>query len=162
MKHNRKSEPSRPAGLGSGSSPRPIFDAFEAERIAEMQSLLQAENSRLALENQTLRARLDRPPLSADAILNAGLALGRLVMQKNAAYGSSVTETGEFLRLLFPRGIPLDRYRDVGLIVRLLDKLMRIAHDGSAFGESPWQDIAGYGLLGSLSQSQVSGLKSQD
>ena len=33
-------------------------------------------------------------------------------------------------------------------VVRVLDKLFRIATDRDALGESPWRDIAGYGLLG--------------
>jgi len=35
--------------------------------------------------------------------------------------------------------------------VRTLDKVCRIAKGNKdAFGESPWRDIAGYGLLGAV------------
>ena len=33
-------------------------------------------------------------------------------------------------------------------VVRIVDKLFRIATDKDAFGESPFKDIAGYGILG--------------
>ena len=33
-------------------------------------------------------------------------------------------------------------------IVRIVDKLFRITNQKDAFGESPYRDIAGYGLLG--------------
>jgi hypothetical protein len=37
-------------------------------------------------------------------------------------------------------------------VVRILDKLFRIANDKSAFNEDPWQDIAGYGILGTYNK----------
>jgi hypothetical protein len=77
-----------------------------------------------------------------------GTDLGKLLEEKNAAYGSSFATSGDFLRLLFPRGVPADRYDDALLMVRIFDKQMRIATDKDAFGESPYQDIAGYGILG--------------
>lgn len=77
-----------------------------------------------------------------------GTEIGALVEQKNAAYGSSFAVAGDFLRLLFPDGVPADRYDDALLLVRIFDKQMRIATDKDAFGESPYQDIAGYGILG--------------
>jgi hypothetical protein len=77
-----------------------------------------------------------------------GTDLGKLLEEKNAAYGSSFAASGDFLRLLFPRGVPADRYDDALLMVRIFDKQMRIATDKDAFGESPYQDIAGYGILG--------------
>jgi len=33
-------------------------------------------------------------------------------------------------------------------MIRIIDKLFRIATQKEAFGESPYRDIAGYGLLG--------------
>jgi hypothetical protein len=74
--------------------------------------------------------------------------IGKLVAEKNAAYGSSFAKCGEFLRILYPDGIQPDQYHDALLIVRIFDKLMRIATAKDALGESPYRDIAGYGLLG--------------
>lgn len=75
-------------------------------------------------------------------------AVGALVNEKNAAYGNSFEQAGEFLKLLFPNGIPPESYDDMLCIVRIFDKLKRVATNKDAFGESPFQDIVGYGLLG--------------
>lgn len=74
--------------------------------------------------------------------------IGTLVEAKNAAYGSSFAKCGDFLRILYPDGIAPAQYQDALLIVRIFDKLMRIATAKDALGESPYRDITGYGLLG--------------
>lgn len=74
--------------------------------------------------------------------------IGKLVDDKNAAYGSSFDQAGDFLKLLYPDGIPVDSYTDMLCVVRIFDKLKRIATRKDAFGESPYGDIVGYGLLG--------------
>ena len=73
--------------------------------------------------------------------------LGKLVDKKNAAYGSSFDKSGDVLRILYPEGVEADQFEDMLAIARVLDKLFRIATDRDALGESPWKDIAGYGLL---------------
>ncbi len=77
-----------------------------------------------------------------------GAEIGKLVEDKQAAYGDSFGKTGDFLRLCYPDGIPVEKYDDALCLVRIFDKLMRIATDKDALGESPYRDIAGYGLLG--------------
>lgn len=74
--------------------------------------------------------------------------IGELVEEKNKSYGNSFAKCGEFLRLLFPAGIQPAQYDDALALVRIFDKQMRIATRKDAFGESPYRDIAGYGLLG--------------
>jgi hypothetical protein len=74
--------------------------------------------------------------------------IGELVEHKNAAYGSSFAKAGAFLRLLYPEGLAPEQYGDALLLVRIFDKLQRIATDRDALGESPYRDIAGYGILG--------------
>jgi len=74
--------------------------------------------------------------------------LGELLVRKNAAYGSSFLKAGEFLALLYPMGIRPEQYTDALLLVRIFDKCMRVATRKGAFGESPYLDIAGYGILG--------------
>lgn len=74
--------------------------------------------------------------------------IGKLVTEKNQAYGSSFKTSAVALRLLYPDGIQPKSYRDALLLVRVWDKMMRIATDKDALGESPWRDIAGYGILG--------------
>lgn len=72
--------------------------------------------------------------------------IGRLVDEKNSQYGDSINSTAEFLRLLFPEGIPVEAYGDLGVIVRVFDKLKRIAN-GNQGEENAWSDLAGYGIL---------------
>lgn len=74
--------------------------------------------------------------------------IGALVDEKNKAYGNSFDQAGEFLRLLYPDGIAPEKYTDMLCIIRIFDKLKRVATKKDAFGESPYQDIVGYGLLG--------------
>ena len=83
-----------------------------------------------------------------------GEALGGLVDEKNQAYGSSFDKSGDFLALIYPNGINTDQYTDALLLVRIFDKMMRIANKKDAFGESPYNDIAGYGLLGAKKDAQ--------
>lgn len=87
--------------------------------------------------------------------------LGNLVSEKNKAYGDSFAKSGDFLRLLYPAGIDPKQFEDMLGLVRIFDKQMRIATQHSAFGESPWRDIAGYGLLG-LKHSIDKGVKTDD
>jgi hypothetical protein len=83
-----------------------------------------------------------------ERIRELGHQLADLVAEKNVAYGSAFEASGDFLRLLYPDGMKPEQYGQALLLVRVFDKQMRIAHDDGAFGESPWRDIAGYGLLG--------------
>jgi hypothetical protein len=74
--------------------------------------------------------------------------IGSIVAKKNKAYGNSFAKSGTFLQLLYPDGIKPDQYDDALLLVRIFDKQMRIATAPDAFGEDPYADIAGYGVLG--------------
>lgn len=76
-----------------------------------------------------------------------GAAIGRLVSEKQAAYGDAFGKAGQVLAILYPDGIPPEKYGDALAVVRVVDKLFRIATDKDAMGESPWRDIAGYALL---------------
>lgn len=74
--------------------------------------------------------------------------IGKLVDEKQAAYGDSFGKAGKVMKILYPNGIPLEKIDDALCIVRIIDKLFRIATDKDALGESPYRDISGYGLLG--------------
>jgi len=77
-----------------------------------------------------------------------GQSVGKVVASKQRAYGDSFGKSGECLRQMFPHGVDPEQYDDLLTIVRILDKLFRIANDADAFEENPYQDIVGYGLLG--------------
>ena len=62
-----------------------------------------------------------------------GTEIGQLVEKKNQAYGDAAAKTAGILGILYPNGIPVDKYPDALLVVRVLDKLCRIA-DGDKEG----------------------------
>lgn len=79
--------------------------------------------------------------------------LGTLLASKAEGYGPSWKTTAEVLAAFFPNGIPVNAYEDVLLLIRVLDKLARLANNlshnqGDPLGESPWKDLAGYGVIG--------------
>ena len=76
------------------------------------------------------------------------IEIGSLVDKKNAAYGDSFHKSGDILAILYPNGIKVEQYQNMLAVVRIIDKLFRIAKDKDALGENPFKDIAGYGILG--------------
>jgi selenophosphate synthase len=87
--------------------------------------------------------------------------IGKLVAQKNSAYGSSFAQAHLILQVLYPNGIKVEQYTDALAIIRVIDKLFRIANAKDAFGESPWRDITGYGILGVVNGISQSGKSEQ-
>lgn len=77
-----------------------------------------------------------------------GKKIGHLVTEKNKAYGDSFTTCGEFLKLLYPDGISPEQYTDALCLVRIFDKMKRIATDKNYGNEEPYTDLVGYGILG--------------
>lgn len=75
------------------------------------------------------------------------LELGKLVTEKNAAYGDSFAKSAKFLELLYPNGVQVHQYQDMLALARDFDKSARIATDEDAFGENPWGDKGGYAIL---------------
>ena len=73
--------------------------------------------------------------------------LSTILSMKNEAYGNAFDKTTEILKLLYPNGITVEQYKDVHVIIRMLDKISRIARDNDPFGESPYKDLAGYSIL---------------
>ena len=77
-----------------------------------------------------------------------GVEIGKLVQEKNSAYGDSFGQSCRILEVLYPGGIQPNQYLDALAITRVIDKLFRLANKKDAFGESPWRDICGYSILG--------------
>lgn len=101
----------------------------------------QSEHVNYVLDQEAWKA----PPESAYTF--AGHAIGSLVELKQRAYGDSFGRSGAVLRQLWPDGILPDQYADLLTVVRIIDKLFRVANNKHAFNESPYRDIVGYGLL---------------
>lgn len=75
-----------------------------------------------------------------------GKEIGKLVDTKNIQYGAAFAKSGGILRILYPKGISLDQYDNMLTLVRIIDKMFRIATN-DAGPEEPWADIAGYAIL---------------
>ena len=73
--------------------------------------------------------------------------ISQLVEEKQDAYGNAFERTAQILSILYPNGINVEQLHDAALLVRVLDKICRIAHNNETMGESPWRDICGYSLL---------------
>lgn len=73
-----------------------------------------------------------------------------LVETKQKAYGDSFGKSGKIMEILYPEGIKPQQLNDSLTVVRILDKLFRIATDKNALGESPFKDIMGYALLAAV------------
>ena len=71
--------------------------------------------------------------------------LKELLLEKRKAYGNSFNNAPQILQHLYPNGVSVDQYEDLLTIVRIIDKLYRIANQADT--EDPWQDIAGYAVL---------------
>lgn len=73
-------------------------------------------------------------------------------VDKNKKYGDAARKVTELLYVLYPNGIDPEQYPDALLLIRALDKVVRLAsytpERREADDESPWVDLAGYGLLG--------------
>ena len=76
-----------------------------------------------------------------------GKEVGALVDTKQECYGNSFGNSEAFLRLLYPDGIKPEQYKDLLTIIRIFDKLKRIATNNDSLGEDPWADICGYSIL---------------
>jgi len=84
-------------------------------------------------------------------------SIGDLTAEKNTAYGDSFLVSGQILTLLYPDGVQPAQYGDMLAVARIIDKLGRIATRKDAFGESPFKDIAGYGLIGVVADEIAKG-----
>lgn len=122
-------------------------DLKEAEKSRAEREQVAIANLRRIVESEGMSGIVKKvyPP---DGFELLGKELGMLVDRKQEAYGDSIARSKQILGVLYPDGISTDQYADVLLVVRILDKLSRIATEKNAFGESPFRDIAGYGLLG--------------
>lgn len=93
-----------------------------------------------------------------------GKNLGRLVDEKQAAYGDSIAQTEKLMQVFLSRyeegntyKIPKSLLNHILLQVRIIDKQNRIFSNpaGDLMAESPYKDIAGYGLLGNRKSEQT-------
>ncbi|UYL64938.1 MAG: hypothetical protein EJNHJLOP_00049 [Methanophagales virus PBV082] len=84
-----------------------------------------------------------------------------VVEEKNREYGSAFQKVSHILSILFPNGIPTNKYHDAAILIRVLDKICRIvsANDKDVKKDA-WLDICGYGLL-RLSEGDLNGVEDE-
>lgn len=76
--------------------------------------------------------------------------LNELLLQKREAYGNAFFQSSSIMKALYPEGISPDQYENALTIIRICDKLFRIANAKNgqdSMNEDPWKDIAGYAIL---------------
>jgi hypothetical protein len=103
-----------------------------------------------------------------DSYEKLGESVGALVSSKQAAYGDSFSKAPKIISVLYPDGISPDQIESALTVIRVIDKLNRIATNKvDLMGENPWGDIAGYSILevmksgrrGLVSKGLISGVR---
>lgn len=122
-----------------------VFDPAEEDLVDE-------DAAAIERDQEELKGILLQGAREIGRFPEIGLRIGMLVDDKQAQYGDSISSMGPILRHLYPDGIGTAQYDDLGLIVRIIDKIKRITLGNGQGGEDAWSDIAGYGLLGSARQ----------
>ena len=87
--------------------------------------------------------------MSKDTYAEIGKRIGKLCDEKNVSYGDSINFTKKVLQESFPDGVPRERYGEVFILIRILDKVNRIFNNRELPGESQRDsaaDIAGYAI----------------
>lgn len=75
-------------------------------------------------------------------------SLRETLLEKRQFYGNAFNNAPDILTMLYPDGVPVASYSDLLTVVRIIDKLYRIANqESSKDPEDPWKDIAGYAIL---------------
>lgn len=144
-------QPAHPTPHSAQHSP---VNSDATTEIARLKRAL-AETEKAGAEIRAINVRLleERTP---GPFLATAIKIGELVEKKQVAYGDSFGKSGSIMRTLYPAGIPLEKLDDALTVIRIVDKLFRIATDRDALGESPWGDIAGYAILASTRLSRES------
>lgn len=88
----------------------------------------------------------------AKRLRRVGVDVTKNTIDKNRKYGDAARTVADLVAVLYPDGIQPCQYSNALLLIRLLDKVVRVSSYTperlAADDESPWVDIAGYGLLG--------------
>lgn len=78
---------------------------------------------------------------------DAAKMVANVLTEKNASYGDATTVTASIAKLLWSEGIPVSQLDEALVVIRMLDKLCRIAKGTKFANEDAWLDLAGYALL---------------
>lgn len=81
------------------------------------------------------------------------LSIAKLVEKKQIQYGNSFSFSYEVMKVLYPNGMTIEQMSDALVVIRIIDKLFRIAN-GNKGNEDAFSDIVGYGLLSVVRNKQ--------
>lgn len=88
-------------------------------------------------------------------LLSLATGIGATLQQKNLAYGDSFSKTPAILEILYPDGVKPYQYRNLLTLVRMVDKINRIAASSGKDSEDPFTDLAGYAILAQVLQESA-------
>ena len=86
-------------------------------------------------------------PSNPNGFYDIASELAEMLTDKNRKYGDSYARMAHVLPIFYPEGVPGNHLLDAVFILRIIDKLMRIASAQSDDEEDPVADIAGYAIL---------------
>lgn len=89
------------------------------------------------------------PVAKSAAILARAQTIGELVKRKNLQYGDSFSKSQQIIQILYPNGVHPKQYADFLALIRVIDKLFRVAN-GNQGDENAWDDITGYGIIAGI------------
>ena len=121
----------------------PIDGIEEREKRAP---LWQSEELIAKIEAK-IEAAERRPAVRNTGYHDLAREIADLLEVKQGQYGDSVGTAPAILALLYPDGVRVEQYADLLTVVRMLDKLKRVATSRADDPEDPWVDLAGYAIL---------------
>jgi len=86
-------------------------------------------------------------PQNPNGFYDIASELAEMLSDKNRKYGDSYARMAHVLPIFYPDGVPGNHLLDAVFILRIIDKLMRIASAQKDDDEDPVADIAGYAIL---------------
>jgi len=125
-------------------------ESYAQPSVAERRISINTQDSTEAPAPDTISAQdtISAPdPATKEEFLDLTNELGHLLADKNRQYGDSYARMAHILPIFYPDGVPPDQLLDAVFILRIIDKLMRIASAQGDDKEDPVKDISGYGIL---------------
>jgi arsenate reductase-like glutaredoxin family protein len=133
--------PSVAAGPDPVGVEETVNEAEERELAEAPKTVVRAPMKREYPADQSVSAA------TLEDFLGLGEEIGRMLANKNRKYGDSYARMAHVLPMFYPDGVPGDHLLDAVFILRIIDKLMRIASAQGDDEEDPVKDIAGYAVL---------------
>jgi len=145
-----KAERDAPVGmpLGDVVIPDPIeLEGEETFRGEGIEEDIVLESKPAKVVKGKLKTKKKKKGDTEYSFHSLGEELADMLDNKNRQYGDSYARMAHVLPMFYPDGVPGDHLLDAVFILRIIDKLMRIASAQGDDMEDPVKDIAGYAIL---------------